>query len=69
LLRALENLVGNALKYGAKDPPITTKIDHYHGRMLLAVHNEGKPIPPDQLETVFQVFERAKIATEENEQG
>ena len=69
LLRALENLVGNALKYGAKDAPITIKIDHYHGRMLIAVHNEGKPIPPDQLETVFQVFERAKIATEENEQG
>ena len=69
LLRALENLVGNALKYGAKDTPITIKIDHSHGRMLIAVHNEGKPIPPDQLESVFQVFERAKIATEENEQG
>lgn len=69
LLRALENLVGNALKYGAKDTPITIKIDHYHGRMLISVHNEGKPIPPDQLESVFQVFERAKIATDENEQG
>jgi signal transduction histidine kinase len=69
LLRALENLVGNALKYGAKDAPITIKVDHYHGRMLISVHNEGKPIPPDQLESVFQVFERAKIANDENEQG
>lgn len=69
LLRALENLVGNALKYGAKDTPITIKIDHYHGRILISVHNEGNPIPPDQLESVFQVFERAKIASDENEQG
>lgn len=69
LLRAMENLVGNALKYGTKDTPITIKIDHYHGRVLISVHNLGNPIPPDQLESVFQVFERAKIATEENEQG
>tara|TARA_R110001599_G_scaffold171353_1_gene362173 strand:+ start:168804 stop:169970 length:1167 start_codon:yes stop_codon:yes gene_type:complete len=69
LLRALENLIGNALKYGDKKTPITIKIDHYHGRVLIAVHNEGVPIPPDQLESIFQVFERAKIANEENEQG
>ena len=69
LLRALENLIGNALKYGAKDTPITIKIDNYHGRILISVHNEGNPIPPDQLESVFQVFERAKIANDENEQG
>lgn len=69
LLRALENLIGNALKYGSKDTPITIKIDHYHGRMLLSVHNEGNPIPPDQVESVFQVFERAKIATDDNERG
>lgn len=69
LLRALENLIGNALKYGSNDTPITIKIDHYHGRILISVHNEGNPIPPDQLESVFQVFERAKIANDENEQG
>ncbi|MFC7298303.1 sensor histidine kinase [Herminiimonas aquatilis] len=69
LQRALENLIGNALKYGSKDTPITIKIDHYHGRILISVHNEGNPIPPDQLESVFQVFERAKIANDENEQG
>lgn len=69
LLRSMENLIGNALKYGSKDTPITIKIDHYHGRILISVHNEGNPIPPDQLESVFQVFERAKIATDENEQG
>lgn len=69
LLRALENLIGNALKYGDKETPITIKIDQYHGRVLIAVHNEGTPIPPDQLESIFQVFERAKIANDENEQG
>ena len=69
LLRALENLIGNALKYGGKDTPIKITIDHYHERILISVHNEGNPIPPDQLESVFQVFERAKIANDENEQG
>lgn len=69
LLRALENLIGNALKYGGKDTPITIKIDHYHGRVLISVHNEGNAIPPEQLESIFQVFERAKIAKDDNKQG
>jgi signal transduction histidine kinase len=57
--RALENLVGNAIKYGAPDRPITIKSDAMHGRLLLTVHNEGNPIPPERLEDVFQIFWRA----------
>jgi signal transduction histidine kinase len=37
--------------------------------MLLSVHNQGDPIPPDQVESVFQVFRRAKAAKEGNKQG
>lgn len=67
--RALENLVGNAVKYGAPDTPIRIKIDEAHGRLLLSVHNEGNPIPPEELEDIFQVFRRALAAKEGKKQG
>ena len=67
--RMIENLVGNAIKYGTPDSTIRIKIDCPHERMLLTVHNEGEPIPTDQLESIFQVFRRAHAAKEGNQKG
>jgi signal transduction histidine kinase len=67
--RALENMVSNAAKYGAPDTPIRIAFREYGGRIILSVHNQGDPIPPDQIETIFQVFRRAKAAKEGNQQG
>ena len=67
--RALENLIGNAVKYGAPDTPIRIAYQAVHERMLLSVHNQGEPIAPDQVESVFQVFRRAKAAKEGDKQG
>ena len=67
--RVIENLVGNALKYGAPDSPIRIRINSQHERMLLTVHNVGEPIPTEQLESVFQVFRRAEAAKEGEKRG
>lgn len=67
--RALENLISNAVKYGDANTPIRISARRYDGRMLLSVHNHGDPIPPDQVETVFQVFRRAKAAKAGDKQG
>ena len=58
--RALENVMGNAVKYGAPDTPIRVKIDLVNERVMLSVHNEGEPIPLEQMESIFQVFRRAR---------
>jgi signal transduction histidine kinase len=62
--RALENVIGNAVKYGAPATPIHVKIDSEGERLMLSVHNEGEPIPPQQFEYIFQVFQRAAGAGE-----
>lgn len=67
--RAMENLIGNALKYGAPDTPVRIKIDPVDGRVMLTVHNEGEPIPQEQIESLFQVFRRAGAAKEGNREG
>jgi signal transduction histidine kinase len=67
--RAMENLIGNALKYGAPGTPIRIKIELLHGRVMLTVHNEGEPIPQEETESIFQVFQRATAAKEGNKGG
>jgi signal transduction histidine kinase len=69
LKRAIENLIGNAIKYGAPGTPIRVRVDSQHGRMMLTVHNEGDPIPPEQMECIFQVFRRAESAKDGDKQG
>jgi signal transduction histidine kinase len=67
--RAIENMVGNGLKYGAPDTPIRVKIESENERVFVSVHNEGEPIPPEQIECIFQVFGRAVAAREGKKEG
>ena len=58
LKRVLENLVSNARKYGDPARPITVRVSQSDSQMLLAVHNEGNPIPEPELERLFQALHR-----------
>lgn len=69
LKRALENLTGNALKYGAPKTPIRLKISEAHERLVLSVHNEGAPIPVEEQESIFQIFRRAHDAKDGAQPG
>jgi signal transduction histidine kinase len=64
LERALENLLGNALKYGEPHAPIEVRLGQDIGRAILSVSNKGKPIPKEESEAIFQQFVRAKGAGE-----
>ena len=67
--RAIENLVSNAVKYGAPDTPISIKVDQLHERLLVSVHNDGPPIPPHEQECIFQMYRRAELAQRGDPQG
>jgi signal transduction histidine kinase len=67
--RALENLVGNAVKYGSAITPISIRLQPVDSRLIVSVHNAGNPIPPGEIEDVFQVFARAQAAKEGHKEG
>jgi signal transduction histidine kinase len=67
--RATENLVTNAVKYGSPDGRITIRTEENHGRLVLSVHNEGQPIPPDEQECIFQMYRRAESAKSNTKGG
>ncbi len=56
--RALDNLVTNAIKYGAPDIPITIKLQRRNDQAVLSVHNQGPEIPIEDRENLFQAFQR-----------
>ena len=69
LRRVLDNLLGNAVKYGAPGTPITITTDTLHERVVISVHNEGAPIPPAEQECIFQLYQRAESARRDVHQG
>lgn len=62
LQRALENLVSNAIKYGDHAAPIQLWVEGTASRVKVSLHNEGKPIPIEETESLFQMYHRAEEA-------
>jgi PAS domain S-box-containing protein len=61
LEQVVQNLVGNALKHGEPTAPVSlrwsrTGEDPGTSGLVVAVHNQGNPIPPDLLPHVFESF-------------
>jgi signal transduction histidine kinase len=57
--RAVENLVNNAIKYGAREPAIRLTVSTTLERVQVMVHNQGPPIAPEDSESIFQLYRRA----------
>ncbi len=57
LQQVVANLVGNALQHGAPGTPIAVRIDGSDpARVVLAVHNQGAPIPDELRPVLFAPF-------------
>ena len=65
LLRAIENLTTNAVKYGAQNSPVVIALEQPEQDaewVRISVHSEGNPIPPSVKATLFSEFSTMKIA-------
>jgi PAS domain S-box-containing protein len=60
--QVLGNLITNAVKYGEKDSEITINVDQTDGEIEIAVTNQGRGIPPDELPRLFSRFTRSTSA-------
>jgi signal transduction histidine kinase len=69
LHRALWNLVTNAVKYGDCQRPIMISIEEGKHTVRLSVHNEGPPIPAQELPAIFDAYTRCRSAAAGNHPG
>jgi signal transduction histidine kinase len=56
--QVFSNLLGNAVQYGFKDLPIDVTIKGEPEAILVSVHNDGVPIPPDAVGGIFDSLTR-----------
>jgi signal transduction histidine kinase len=56
LRQVISNLLGNAFQHG--DGPVEIRVSTDGGEVLLAIRNQGAPIPPEALATIFDPLVR-----------
>jgi signal transduction histidine kinase len=59
LIRIIENLVTNAIKYGDRKRPVSIKAREEDKIVSIEVHNWGNEIPSDEQEGLFKLFTRS----------
>lgn len=62
LRRIVDNLVVNALKYGAANESIIVSAQELDREVAITVHNRGPVIPSEEQGVIFQQFRRTKNA-------
>jgi signal transduction histidine kinase len=62
IARVVANLVHNALKYSARDTPVSVVVEQRAGRAVVSVIDEGAGLAPDEAHQVFEKFRRAASA-------
>ncbi|MGZ3298708.1 MAG: sensor histidine kinase, partial [Asticcacaulis sp.] len=60
--QVFSNLIGNAVQYGFADAPIAVAVDGFKDEVVISVHNEGVPIAPEHLKTIFDALTRVEPA-------
>ncbi|MDA0172224.1 ATP-binding protein [Solirubrobacter taibaiensis] len=68
IVQAVVNLVANAIKFSPRGATVRTMVKAHGANVLLSVMDEGRGIPPDQLEAIFERF-RQVDASDHREKG
>jgi hypothetical protein len=58
LRQVISNLMGNAIHHGSAEGPVELSVTSEGSTVVLSVHNEGPPIPPEMLATIFDPLVR-----------
>jgi two-component system phosphate regulon sensor histidine kinase PhoR len=69
LLRAIENLVENAIKYGASGGRVLVSIETQRDQAILSVQDWGPGIAPDHLPRLTERFYRVDVAQSRDKGG
>jgi signal transduction histidine kinase len=69
LERVLANLLSNALKYSAADASVLVSLTEANDSLHIAVRDNGIGVAPDEVESLFQRYSRAKGAIEHGVEG
>lgn len=56
--QVFSNLIGNAIQYSFQDTPVKVTLEGKPEEIILSVHNQGIPIPPEKIGRIFDSLTR-----------
>jgi PAS domain S-box-containing protein len=68
IMQTLINLLGNAIKFSPRESVVTVSVKQADGCARFAVTDNGRGIPPDQLDSIFERFNQVD-ASDAREKG
>jgi signal transduction histidine kinase len=69
LQQMLSNLLSNAVRHGERSQPIILSAHGAPDKITVAVKNRGRPIPPDQLQVIFNPLVQIPTARVDEDSG
>ncbi len=69
LRRAIDNLVGNALRFAPRDTTVTIRVTETAGEVEVSVADQGPGFPPAFLPSAFERFSRASGSRDRHQGG
>jgi phosphoserine phosphatase RsbU/P len=62
MAQAISNLIVNGLRYSPPETPVEIAITEDAAGVIVEVHNQGEPIPPDVLPVIFDPYFRVRAS-------
>ncbi|PSB26316.1 response regulator [Stenomitos frigidus] len=69
IIQTLTNLLSNAIKFSAQGATVCLSATQQNDHVLLQVNDQGRGIPADKLETIFERFQQVDASDSRNQDG
>lgn len=69
IIQTLTNLLSNAIKFSLQGASVWLTAENQGNQILFQVKDQGRGIPADKLETIFERFQQADVSDSRNNEG
>jgi len=69
IIQTITNLLSNAIKFSPQGGTVWLSAEHQGDRVLFQVKDQGRGIPADKLETIFERFQQVDASDSRNHDG
>lgn len=69
IIQTLTNLLSNAIKFSPRGAIVGLAVEHQGNQIVFQVKDQGRGVPSDKLETIFERFQQVDASDSRNHEG